>query len=552
MPSPPLPSASRADPGRVGRADTADVLPPAEPPRVDCAPPTCPNCGAVLAPPPPPPAVVVEVHTAVIVEPVVEAPPAADVLFVDEPAAPAAPPVADVLVIEVPALDVSPPVVHGDRADGDGPLVTRYDRGELRASVTTAEGFLLCEGFIARPGVLEYRHADGSLTRELIPPEELHRTHSLASLGRKPTTLEHPPEDVTPDNVGLYGVGDVDGDVEVVEGGFVRVRMAIRRVDAIRAIYRGTVELSPGYSCRIDATPGTHPVYGAYDAIQRDRRYNHVAVTDTARGGPAIRLRADSATQIEANMHPKLIALFARLKVERRTDEGEGLDEAMAKVAEMQAGLAESMPAVASLADLKAKIAVLEAELAGAKATLSAVEAAKAAAPPPPPPPEVDIPAVIEDAMEGDPAQPPAQPPEGVSPPAIPLDLVKIDSIRQTVRRVGEERARLEVLARSLRIDAAVIAKLGNGALRKMVVTTANPAARKDGGADYYRAAADMLGAPRRDVADPAPADPYAGLTEEFRRNTDPARRDAAQPDVAQSFTDTINKGFKQRFHGAA
>src|SRR5690606_36395618 len=61
----------------------------------------------------------------------------------------------------------------------------------------------------------------------------------------------------------------------------------------------GKSGLSPGYTCRIDETPGTHPIFGPYDAIQRDRVYNHVAHTDSPRGGPTVRLRVDSAYQID-------------------------------------------------------------------------------------------------------------------------------------------------------------------------------------------------------------------------------------------------------------
>jgi hypothetical protein len=420
--------------------------------------------------------------------------------------------------------------------------VQRFDRGELRASVVTAEGFILCEGYIAKPGVMEYLRGDGTIEREYIPAEELHQAASLATLGRKPVTLEHPIEDVVPENVGQYGVGDVDGDVEVCEGGFVRVRMAIRRVDAISAVRDGVQELSPGYTCRIDATPGVHPVFGRYDAIQRDRRYNHVAITDAARGGPSIRLRADSARQLGASMNPKLLALLLALKVARR-DEGEGvaIDEAMVKVAEMQAGLAESMPAIATVADLKAKIAVLEAELAAAKATLTAVDAAKAETAKAEP---AAVAGAIEDAIEADPMKPPE---EGMKPPEIPLEMVKIDAIQKAVGRVTAERARLETLAAHLRIDAAEVATLGNRSLRKKIVLTANPSARTDAKDEYFRAAVDMLaGAQRLDAVDP-----YAELGARLARG--PAAGAGARTDdkdeapATVGFLANIDKQFKDR-----
>lgn len=182
--------------------------------------------------------------------------------------------------------------------------VQRYDRGALRSAVRTPEGYYLVEGFVARPGVLEYRNADGSIRRELVPPEELHRADSLETLARKPVTLEHPTRNdeavfVGPDNVAEFETGDVDGEVEVERlNGFVKVRMAVRRQDAVSAIDQGIRELSPGYTVDLDPTPGVHPEFGPYDAIQKNRRYNHVAITRAGRAGASVALRADSAVQV--------------------------------------------------------------------------------------------------------------------------------------------------------------------------------------------------------------------------------------------------------------
>src|SRR5690554_710423 len=179
--------------------------------------------------------------------------------------------------------------------------VQRYDRGVLKSAVRIDEGYILAEGFAARPGILEYPQADGSIRRELVPEEELHRTDSLETLARKPVTLEHPEEGdervfVGPENVDKFGVGDVSEEVAVERlNGFVKIRMAVRRQDAIDAIDQGVGELSAGYTVDLDTTPGTHPVYGRYDAIQKNRKYNHVAIVRMGRAGAGVRMRADSA-----------------------------------------------------------------------------------------------------------------------------------------------------------------------------------------------------------------------------------------------------------------
>jgi hypothetical protein len=221
------------------------------------------------------------------------------------------------------------------RTDADDGWSYRVDRGALLRPVVRSDGTLLVEGFAAREGVLEYRQGDGKIRRELVTSDVL--AESAAGLARAPVTLEHPREDVGPDNVGKLGVGDTDGEVAVLDGGFVRVRIAVRRRDAIDAVKGGKHELSPGYRVRVDNTPGVHPVHGRYDARQVARSYNHLAIVDVARGGPDVRLRADSAdavstTTIEqrsdhsgarpqgALMKPIVAALVAALGLTQRYD----------------------------------------------------------------------------------------------------------------------------------------------------------------------------------------------------------------------------------------
>lgn len=242
--------------------------------------------------------------------------------------------------------------------------VQRYDRGQLKNAVRTPEGYYLVEGYVARPGVLEYVRADGSVQRELVPEEELHRTDSLETLARKPVTLEHPTRDgaavfVDSESIPEFETGDVDGEV-VVEGmgGFVKVKMAVRRKDAVQAIERGVRELSPGYTCDLDPTPGEHPEHGRYDAIQRNRRYNHVAITVAGRAGSQVGLRADSAAQITpfeaastptekeptmAEIEAKLNEALARRDAEDRTKRLEAENEELKKKVDELQGKVDAM-----------------------------------------------------------------------------------------------------------------------------------------------------------------------------------------------------------------
>lgn len=180
--------------------------------------------------------------------------------------------------------------------------VERFDRGELRRKpYLTDEGFLFVEGVATRCGVFEYRQPDGTVIRELRDDADVLDPNSLATLGRKPVTLLHPEVNgervlVTPENYQQFSAGTV-GDRVLKAGGFVEVSMSIGRADAIDAINDGVQELSCGYECDVDPTPGVHPTYGRYDQRQTKITYNHIAVVPQGRAGDKARLRMDAAEQ---------------------------------------------------------------------------------------------------------------------------------------------------------------------------------------------------------------------------------------------------------------
>lgn len=180
--------------------------------------------------------------------------------------------------------------------------VERWDRGEVRRAYETPEGFLFVEGVATRCGVFEYRQPDGTVIRELRDDADVLNPDSLASLGRKPATLEHPEINgqrvlVTPDNWDRFAIGQVGEQIKGA-GGFVDVTLTVNRADALAAIRAGVQELSCGYECDIDPTPGVHPIYGRYDQRQCNISYNHLAVVPQGRAGDRARLRMDAAEQV--------------------------------------------------------------------------------------------------------------------------------------------------------------------------------------------------------------------------------------------------------------
>lgn len=176
--------------------------------------------------------------------------------------------------------------------------VKRYDRAELRGSpVRTSQDFLLCSAYLSRAGVFEYRTPDGKTRYEFRPPEEVFSAESMASFSLAPLTLHHPPVEVSSSNVKSYGVGIVGETVEQ-DGQFLAGTVLVQAADAIKSVESGeTVELSCGYTCDLEETPGEYEGI-KYDAVQRNIRGNHVALVDEGRAGPDVRLHLDSADAV--------------------------------------------------------------------------------------------------------------------------------------------------------------------------------------------------------------------------------------------------------------
>lgn len=254
-----------------------------------------------------------------------------------------------------------------------------------------------------REGILKYRNADGSTRLELVTLDAVKDT--ARTIARATVTLEHPAEGfVSATNVDKLGVGDVDGEVAVEEdaqGGFARVKLAVRRKDAIDAVGAGTQELSPGYDVTLDETPGEHPTFGRYDARQVGRDVNHLAIVPKGRGGPTVRLRADSTDaeplgwakpstaaprriDNEARMNPLLAVLLSTLGVARIDDEDAAIKAATtaakslkSRADEAEEAAQEGEAKLSELDTLKAENAALKAKVAEMQGSMDALTATK-------------------------------------------------------------------------------------------------------------------------------------------------------------------------------
>lgn len=173
----------------------------------------------------------------------------------------------------------------------------------------TNEGFLKGRAIVTSIGVFTYKRADGTIQRELRLPEEVFSPSTLNSMKLKPVTLNHPTEIVTSDNADKLQVGSLGDNPswtkewhdrnweEVTDGINCAIDMIVTKKDAIDAVLNGKQALSMGYTCDLEmAEPGATWCGVEYDFIQRNIRYNHCAIVDSARAGDnaKIELRADS------------------------------------------------------------------------------------------------------------------------------------------------------------------------------------------------------------------------------------------------------------------
>lgn len=162
----------------------------------------------------------------------------------------------------------------------------------------TAEGFLIARAPVTSVGVFTYRNADGTPRYELRLPEEVFAEESLASLKMKPLTLLHPDQAVTPQNIDELAVGSVGSEVDT-DSYRVYMSLAVTKADAIEAVDNGSARaLSCGYTCDIEWTSGTW-MGVHYDCIQRNIRYNHVALVPVARAGDGNAIRMDGFGELE-------------------------------------------------------------------------------------------------------------------------------------------------------------------------------------------------------------------------------------------------------------
>lgn len=169
----------------------------------------------------------------------------------------------------------------------------RFDFNSSALQVTKSdEGYLKGTAPVAKVGIMTYYLLDGSTRREFVPPETLFANDSMETLKMKPITNIHPPERILDSETVKRRKVGFTGEQVVKDDQFLASSLVITDSDAVNDAENGRRQLSPGYRCEIELSPG---VYNGehYDAIQRKRTYNHLALVDSARGGSDLKLNMD-------------------------------------------------------------------------------------------------------------------------------------------------------------------------------------------------------------------------------------------------------------------
>lgn len=235
-------------------------------------------------------------------------------------------------------------------------LVKRYDYQSNVSAETemTPEGFLKVMARATRVGVLKYKQMDGSTIRELRHPDEVFNAKSMASLALKPVTNNHPLSLLDSESATNHQVGMTGESVRIDSNKYLEIMTVITDKRTIADLENGKLEVSPGYVCELDFTPGVFDGE-EYDAIQRNIRYNHLAIVRKGRSGPEVKIRldADDAVQTDLNQ-PEEIKKMKMKFGDKEYDVADDVGAAMTSELEKAKGMSKEMDSMkAQLNDSK-------------------------------------------------------------------------------------------------------------------------------------------------------------------------------------------------------
>ncbi len=116
-------------------------------------------------------------------------------------------------------------------------MIQRTDRQTLDGIELESNGWLRASAALTRTGVFSYRNEDGSLRRELRPPQEVFRSDLISMYAGLPLTVGHPAEPLDATTTRAAQVGSVAG-TPVRESDLLVAELLITDITAIEAIQR--------------------------------------------------------------------------------------------------------------------------------------------------------------------------------------------------------------------------------------------------------------------------------------------------------------------------
>lgn len=192
------------------------------------------------------------------------------------------------------AVSVHAGIVPAKKQPG---TVLAYDKATARTK--DLNGYIeIKDNPISKAGIFDYSGAQlgmtgddaGRIFKVYRPAEELADQACIDSFKLLPFVDEHAmlgSEDSGATPAERKGVQGYIGEQVRFDPPYLRGNLKIVSESMKSAIDNGKIELSPGYRCVYDLTPGTFEGQH-YDAVQRRIRGNHLALVDEGRTGPDV------------------------------------------------------------------------------------------------------------------------------------------------------------------------------------------------------------------------------------------------------------------------
>lgn len=256
----------------------------------------------------------------------------------------------------------------------------------------TTDGYLAGTARVAKANNIqtylgrEVGRPDLATVRVFRPEAEVFSDNAMHSAAYRPFTVDHPADGVSSKNWRKHARGGSGGEI-ARDGDFLAVPLVLMDSAAIDEYEGGKRELSAGYECELDWTPGKTADGQTYDAVQTKIRFNHFALVGKARGGPDLKLgdgrKTESEIMTERTFHvdgvpftgsEQTATLVAKILADRDT----ARSAITAKDAEIATATAAVTKANETIKAKDAEIAALNTKLADA--TKPEVLAAAAAA----------------------------------------------------------------------------------------------------------------------------------------------------------------------------